>query len=256
MQLLRDGARAIGLNLTAEHLGAFESYYQELSAWNHKFNLTTVTQYEEVQLKHFLDSLTCLLALPSSGDPPARQLPDVVPLTTKEAPLLCIDVGTGAGLPGLAVKILRPTLHMTLLDASRKKTAFLQHVIAVLGLVDAEALWARAEDVGQDPVHRERYDVVLARAVADLAILVEYCLPLCRVGGRVVAQKGAEISDEAQRASHAIETLGGSLRDIKTIQLPGLRAPRSLVLIDKVDSTPLQYPRRAGMPHKQPLIVK
>jgi 16S rRNA (guanine527-N7)-methyltransferase len=253
MELLRDGARSLGLCLTSVHVRAFQTYYHELGAWNLKFNLTTVTRYEEVQIKHFLDSLTCLLALPVPGAAPSAGLPDVVPLSTAETPLLCMDVGTGAGFPGLPLKIMRPTLQMTLLESSHKKVTFLEHMVQCLELKGVEVLWARAEEAGQDAHHRERYDVVVARAVADLAVLVEYCLPLCRKGGRVIAQKGAHIGAEVESAGEAIRVLGGQLRGVKAIQLPGLREPRSLVLIDKVGPTPAKYPRRPGMPHKRPL---
>lgn len=253
MELLRDGARTLGLCLTSEHVRAFQTYYHELGIWNRKLNLTTVTQYEDVQLKHFLDSLTCLLALPVPGEVRAAGLPDVVPLTTAEAPLLCIDVGTGAGFPGLPIKIMRPSLQMTLLDSSRKKIAFLEHLIKRLDLEGVELLWTRAEEAGQDPHHRERYDVVLARAVADLAELAEYCLPLCRKGGRVIAQKGAHIEAELKTAEMAIHLLGGQCREAKAIHLPGLKEPRLLLLIDKVEATPVKYPRRPGMPRKHPL---
>ncbi len=256
MDLLREGARAFGLQLTAEHMQAFQTYHRELGAWNRKFNLTTVTAYEEVQVKHFLDSLTCLLALPVPGVQPAQELPDVIPLSTSEPPLLCIDVGTGAGFPGVAVKIMRPALQMTLLDSSRKKIAFLQHLIQCLELRGVQTLWARAEEAGQDTHHRERYDVVLARAVADLSVLVEYCLPLCRKGGCLVAQKGAEIGEELRSAEPAIHLLGGRVRDIKPVQLPGLRERRCLIVIDKAELTPAEYPRRPGMPNKRPLMAK
>jgi 16S rRNA (guanine527-N7)-methyltransferase len=257
LELLRDGARALGLCLTAEHVRAFQTYYHELGVWNSKFNLTTVTQYEHVQIKHFLDSLTCLLALPVPGAARSEAgLPDVVPLSTAEAPLLCIDVGTGAGFPGLPLKIMRPTLQMTLLESSQKKITFLEHLVQCLELKGVELLWARAEEAGQDAQHRERYDVVLARAVADLAVLVEYCLPLCRKGGCVIAQKGAQVADELHAAQAAIQVLGGQLREVKAIQLPGLRESRSLVLIDKVASTPSKYPRRPGIPHKRPLAAE
>ena len=255
MELLRDGARALGLSLTAGHVRAFQTYYQELGAWNEKFNLTTVTRYEDVQVKHFLDSLTCLLALPVPGVPCAAPLPDGVPLSTAEMPLLCMDVGTGAGFPGLPLKIMRPALQMALLDSSQKKVAFLQHMVQCLGLPGVEPLWARAEEAGQDAHHRERYDVVLARAVADLAELAEYCLPLCRKGGRVIAQKGAHIEQELEAAAPAIHLLGGQLCQAKTIRLPGLKEPRSLVLIEKVAPTPAKYPRRPGLPHKRPLTA-
>jgi 16S rRNA (guanine527-N7)-methyltransferase len=257
MELLRDGARALGLRLTSEHVRAFQTYYHELGIWNLKSNLTTVTQYEEVQVKHFLDSLTCLLALPAPGAArPAAGLPDVVPLSTAETPLLCIDVGTGAGFPGLPLKIMRPALQMTLLDSSRKKIAFLEHLVECLNLKGVELLWTRAEEAGQDAHHRERYDVVLARAVADLAVLVEYCLPLCRKGGCVIAQKGAQVEQELQSAEAAIHLLGGQLRVLKPIQLPGLKEPRSLLLLEKVEPTPAKYPRRPGMPRKRPLFAE
>lgn len=253
MELLRDGARTLGLCLTPEHVQAFQTYYHELSVWNSRFNLTTVTRYDDVQTKHFVDSLTCLLALPAEGTGCGQPLPDVVPLASKDTPLLCIDVGTGAGFPGLPVKIMRPALQMTLLEASHKKIAFLEHLIATLRLENVELVGARAEDVGQDARYRERYDLVLARAVAELSELVEYCLPLCRVGGYVVAQKGADIEVELRKAENAIHLLGGRLREVKRLQMPGLRDARSLVLVDKVESTPVKYPRRAGMPKKRPL---
>jgi len=253
MELLRDGARELGLYLTAGHVRAFQIYYRELSAWNRKFNLTTVASYRDVQLKHFLDSLTCLLALPVPGTTRDERLPDVVPLSSKETPLLCIDVGTGAGFPGLPVKIMRPALRMSLLESSRKKIVFLEHLLKCLSLEGIELLWARAEEAGQDARHRQRYDVVLARAVADLTVLVEYCLPLCRKGGCFIAQKGAEVEAEVKEAEAATNLLGGKLREVKTLHLPGLKEPRSLVLIDKVGQTPAQYPRRPGMPKKRPL---
>nr|MBC7244939.1 16S rRNA (guanine(527)-N(7))-methyltransferase RsmG [Chloroflexota bacterium] len=253
MELLRDGAHYFGLCLTAEHLRAFQIYYQELCVWNRRFNLTAVTGYEEVQLKHFLDSLTCLLAFPTQGTVYTGGIPDVVPLSMAETPLLCIDVGTGAGFPGLPLKIMRPTVHMTLLDSSRKKILFLEHLVKRLGLTTVELLWARAEEAGRDALHRERYDIVLARAVADMVVLVEYCLPLCRKGGYLIAQKGAEIEAELKAAEEATRLLGGKLREVKALQLPGLREPRSLVLVEKVAPTPPKYPRRPGMPKKCPL---
>jgi 16S rRNA (guanine527-N7)-methyltransferase len=253
MELLRDGALAFGLCLTAEHVQAFQTYYCELSTWNRKFNLTAVTRYEDVQIKHFLDSLTCLLALPVPGAESRQPLPDTVPLSSSEAPMLCMDVGTGAGFPGLPVKILRPAMQMTLLDSSRKKVAFLERVTSMLGVAGVSLLCARAEEAGQDIQQRERYDVVLSRAVADMTELVEYCLPLCRKGGRFIAQKGRDIEAEIREAQFAIGLLGGELREVKTVELPGLNQVRSLVLIDKVEQTPAKYPRRPGMPKKRPL---
>ena len=253
MDQLRDGARALGLRLTAEHVAAFRTYYRELVEWNNKFNLTAVTGYEDVQVKHFLDSLACLLAIPAPGVAPGEPLPDVVPLWTTEATRLGIDVGTGAGFPGLPLKILRPALQMTLLDSSQKKIRFLEHLVQILQLSDVDCRWGRAEELGQDLHFRERYDVVLARAVADLAELAEYCLPLCRKGGCFVASKGGDVAREIELASPAIRLLGGELREVKTYELPGLNEPRTLVLIEKVAATPAKYPRRPGMAHKRPL---
>jgi len=254
MELLREGARALGLCLSAEHVQAFQIYYRELNAWNRRFNLTAVTRCEDVQLKHFLDSLTCLVALPIPGVEHGAGLPDIVPLSGKDLPLLCVDVGSGAGFPGLPVKIMRPALQMTLLESSRKKISFLEHLVQCLGLSGVELLWARAEEVGQDAHHRERYDVVLARAVADLAVLVEYCLPLCRKGGYLIAQKGAGIDAELARSVSAIHLLGGRLAEVKFLHLPGLTEPRAMVLVEKVEQTPAKYPRRPGMPAKRPLV--
>ncbi len=253
MDQLRDGARALGLRLTAEHIAAFRTYYLKLVEWNSKFNLTAVTGYEDVQIKHFLDSLACLLAIPAPGIAVGEPLPDVVPLSTAEAPRLCIDVGTGAGFPGLPLKILRPALQMTLVDSSQKKVRFLEHLVPALGLSEVDCRWGRAEELGQDPHFRERYDIVLARAVADLAELAEYCLPLCRKGGCFIASKGADVVAEIELASAAIRLLGGELHEVKTYELPGLKDPRSLVVIEKVGVTPARYPRRPGMAHKRPL---
>ncbi len=253
MEILREGARALGLNLTAEHVRAFLIYFEELQAWNRRFNLTTVTGYEDVQVKHFLDSLTCLLAFPGASSDGPECLPDVVPLSHRDTPLLCVDVGTGAGFPGLPLKIMRPALLMTLLESSQKKVSFLKHVVGRLGLQGVEFLWARAEEVGQDPHHRERYDLVLARAVAGMAVLAEYCLPLCRKGGCFIAQKGTGIEPELAGALPAIQLLGGQVREVKQVTLPGLREPRALVLINKVHQTPVAFPRRPGMPAKRPL---
>lgn len=235
MKILFDGARRLGLTLKTEHLAAFQVYYEELIAWNEKVNLTRITDYEEVQIKHFLDSLTCLLVLP---DLPSATI---------------IDVGTGAGFPGLPLKILRPKMRLTLLESTGKKTDFLRHLVHRLGLEGVEVVWGRAEEVGRDPEHRQRYDVVLARALAELPVLVEYALPFCRVGGVFVAQKGAEVEREVERAGRALEILGGELREIKAVRLPTLDEPRHLVVIEKIALTPQKYPRRPGVPSKRPL---
>ena len=253
LQQLQAGARlSLGLCLTAEHLAAFQTYYEELTAWNERFNLTTIVGYRDVQIKHFLDSLTCLLALPQEAG--EGTLPDTVPLYTAPSALRCLDVGAGAGFPGLPLKIVRPELRLTLLEATGKKTVFLRHMVQKLGLKDVLVIHGRAEDLGHDPAHREQYDVVLARAVAQLATLAEYCLPFCAVGGRFVAQKGAAIEEELASARKAISLLGGEVQQVKAMRIAELEQERHLVSIHKKRPTPPSYPRRAGMPSKRPLI--
>ena len=241
MKLLSEGAGRLGLTLSPRCLKAFQTYYEELIAWNERFNLTAITDYEQVQVRHFLDSLSCLLSdeslAMSLGRPSTR----------------VIDVGAGAGFPGLPLKIIYPQFRLTLLEATGKKTTFLDHVVGKLDLKDVTVIKARAEELGHDARHRERYDVALARAVAELSILVEYALPFCHRNGILVAQKGAEAQAEVTAAQQAIAILGGRLRRIVTVELPGLAQPRSLVVIEKAALTPEKYPRRPGIPSKRPL---
>lgn len=252
MGKLEDGARLLGLYLSSEHLTLFQRYYEKLVQWNRRFNLTTVTGYEEVQLRHFLDSLTVLLAFPGWGqEVVGKQLPFVC----RPQPLLCLDVGAGAGFPGVPLKIVCPELRLTLLEATRKKVEFLLHLVDQLGLKDVEVVWDRAEALGQNLHYRERYDVVVARAVAELPVLVELCLPFCRLGGRLIAQKGPEAGREVEQAAVAMERLGGALREVKEVTATGQRGERFLVVIDKVASTPAAYPRRPGIPAKRPLLA-
>lgn len=250
MELLREGARVWGLTLDAQRLAAFETYYRELAAWNRRINLTAISDYAEVQCRHFLDSLSCLIAFPRREEP--ESIPDTVPLQL-QARQLCIDVGSGAGFPGLPVKIMLPQVSMTLLEAAAKKTVFLRHMVETLHLDDVEVATGRAEDVAHEEAHRAKYDVVLARAVAAMPTLVEYCLPFCRVGGRVIAQKGPDVDEEVASARHAIEVLGGELWAVKTLEVPGVPGRRSLVVLRKVRETPPEYPRRVGVPSKRPL---
>jgi 16S rRNA (guanine527-N7)-methyltransferase len=237
MELLQAGAREWVLELTSEQVEAFELYYRQLLAWNQRINLTTITGYEEVQLKHFLDSLSCLQVL------------DNVPADVK-----CIDIGAGAGFPGLPLKIVRPQMRVTLLESTGKKTLFLEHLVQELALGGVDVVKVRAEELGRHPDHREASHVALARAVARLPVLVEYALPLVEVGGVFVAQKGDEVKDEVEAASTAIELLGGRLREVITVALPRSDVARHLVVIEKATPTPERYPRRPGMPAKRPLL--
>jgi 16S rRNA (guanine527-N7)-methyltransferase len=232
-KILAPTAAAWGLALTPAQLDQFAIYLAELQDWNARLNLTAIADAEGIVTRHFLDSLRCAL---SWGEAPAN----------------LIDIGTGAGFPGLPLKILRPALRLTLVESIGKKAAFLRHIAARLNLADVEVLVDRAEAAGRDPARREQYDVAVARAVAELRVLAEYCLPLCRVGGRFLAPKGAQLEAEVAAARPAIAALGGRLVAIEPVELLGAE-PRSLVVIDKVAPTPPQYPRAIGVPAKRPL---
>ena len=257
MQILEDGARRFGISLSSEHLQKFERYYQELMTWNERFNLTAITGREAVQLRHFLDSLTCLLAVPPGSTPSESRksgIPDTVPLQVSDAALRLADLGTGAGFPGIPLKLMLGEAELTLVESTRKKVEFLRHIVKVLELKDVEVVRARAEALGQEPEHRDRYDVVTARAVAHMAVLAEYCLPFCRIRGRMIAPKGAGAHQEVEEAVEAIEMLGGELVAIKPIALPGLDREQYLVVVEKTAPTPTDYPRRTGIPSKRPLL--
>jgi len=224
-----------GIRLTAQQTAALTVYEQELLRWNAHTNLTAIREEEKIRTKHFLDSLTCLIAL--------RELP----------PTRLIDIGTGAGFPGIPLKIILPSLRLTLVESVGKKADFCRHVVQVLGLSGVEVLNLRAEEVGQMAEHRQQYDWAAARAVANLPVLAEYLLPLVRIGGRALAQKGESGPAEAHSAEHAFNLLGGRLRQVVPVTLPGVADERYLVIIEKVAATPPQYPRRVGIPAKRPL---
>ena len=237
MEKLFTGAKKLGLELNLRQIEQFRTYYQELIDWNQRVNLTRITDYEEVQIKHFLDSLMVVLAL--------RQPAGGVSL---------IDVGTGAGMPGIPLKILLPDIKLVLLDATAKKAAFLHHLKHKLGLEDVGIVVGRAEDIAREAQHREKFDIVLSRAVASLPTLVELTLPFCAVGGSFIAQKKGVIDREIIQATRAIGLMGGNLREVKRVHLEGFTNERQLIIIDKVLSTPHQYPRRSGIPAKRPLL--
>jgi 16S rRNA (guanine527-N7)-methyltransferase len=229
------GRETIGIDLTAEQRRVFERYRTELIDWNQRINLTAITQPDEINLRHFLDSLSVLKALS-------------LPFGAK-----IIDVGTGAGMPGLPLRIVRPDLQLTLLEATGKKTAFLKHVVHVLGIDDVQIVTARAEDAGQQPAHRQQYDVALARALARLPTLVEYLLPFCKIGGACVAMKGGTAADELKDAEAAIHTLGGQFDHVTRVDLPGVAEAHYLIVLAKIMPTPAAYPRQPGVPAKKPL---
>jgi 16S rRNA (guanine527-N7)-methyltransferase len=234
-KIQQDAFNLLGIRLSARQISAFQRYEAELLDWNARHNLTAIRDTEGIRTKHFLDSLTCMLAW--------RETP----------PNSLIDIGTGAGFPGIPLKIMQPALALTLVESVGKKAEFCRHVAATLGLDRVEVLQMRAEEVGLLPKHRERYDWAVARAVANLPILVEYLLPLVRVGGSILAQKGDSGPVETHAAEKAIRMLGGRLRQLVKVSLPGVAEDRYLVIIDKVAATPPNYPRRVGIPSKKPL---
>lgn len=233
-RLRERAADLFGISLSDTQLQQLAQYMAAMLDWNtNRANLTSIIDPDGVEVRHILDSLSLLLL----------DIPEGARL---------IDVGTGAGLPGLAVQILRPDLRVSLLESVGKKTAFLQHIIAQLGY-STEVITSRAEDAGQDSHYRERFDVAVARSVAYLPALMEYLLPFCVVGGLAVAMKGPAPRQEVDDAATAIAELGGKLRDVLTIDLPDVEQEHTLIVVEKIKRTPKSYPRRAGTPTKHPI---
>jgi 16S rRNA (guanine527-N7)-methyltransferase len=239
MEKLIEGAGKLGIEFNARQVKQFELYYQELIEWNRRVNLTAITDYSSVQVKHFLDSLTVTLALSAEE------------LTNPDFKIA--DIGTGAGFPGVPLKILFPQPRLVLLEPTTKKITFLQHIVSKLELENVEVLNGRAEEAAHLPLYREQFALVLSRAVALLPTLVELTLPFCRVGGRFIAQKKGEVEQEVNRAKEAIAVLGGKLDQIKKIELDEFNDARYLVIIDKIRPTPGKYPRRPGLPRRRPI---
>lgn len=234
-QFQREVKEITGYQLSPPQLAAFKRYEQELLDWNSRFNLTAIRDVEGIRKKHFLDSLTCLLVWRES---PSGRL---------------VDIGTGAGFPGIPLKIVLPQLRLTLVESVGKKVTFCQHVVDALKLKKVTVLQSRAEELGQNKDHRECYDWAVARAVANLPVLAEYLLPLVKVGGGMLAQKGESAVAETHTAERAIRVLGGQLRQVKKVELPGVAEDRYLVVVDKKAPTPPGYPRRVGLPAKRPI---
>ncbi len=234
-------AKQAGIELTKDQIGKFLLFLQELKEWNRKFNLTAINDEEEILVKHFIDSLSCLLGVPSKISQNIRKI---------------IDIGSGAGFPGIPLKIYQPRFDITLLEATRKKVEFMRYVSCRLGFESSlKVIHGRAEEYGRNGEYREKYDLAVSRAVSNLAILAEYCLPFVKIGGIFISQKGREIKGELQKAGKAIEVLGGRVREVIPYKLP-LREgelERNLVVIDKMEKTPEDYPRRTGVVAKRPI---
>ncbi len=233
-EIIVSAAGSMGILLSEAQASQLSRYSGLLQEWNERFNLTGIIDDEGILRRHFCDSLTALAAIPAH----ATSL---------------IDVGTGAGFPGIVLKIARPDLNVTLMDSTGKKITFCQTVIDTLQLMGIRALKERADEAALHPAHREQYDVVTARAVAAMNTLSEYLLPFARLGGMVLALKGADADNELNTARGAIRVLGGQLNRVQRVSLPGLPDARALIVLDKLTLTPMKYPRQTGLPRSQPL---
>ena len=225
----------LGIRLTDVQKRQFDRYYELLIEWNRVMNLTGITEYDEVNLKHFTDSLT------------------IVRIKEMKNVSTMIDVGTGAGFPGIPIKIAFPHIKVTLLDSLNKRIKFLDQIVEELGLDDVVTLHGRAEDYAKKDEYREKFDLCASRAVANLSTLSEYCLPFIKKGGCFVSYKSADSDEEIKMSGKALDILGGKIEKIDKFMLPGSDMGRALVMIEKVKNTPRKYPRKAGVPSKEPL---
>ena len=234
-QILEQKLGELGIKQDQNQLERFHKFYQLLIEWNKVMNLTGITEYEDVVEKHFVDSLSIIKAI------------DLSRIHT------VIDVGTGAGFPGIPLKIAFPHLRVVLLDSLNKRIKFLDEVISQLGLTEIRTIHGRAEEYARKEEYREQFDLCVSRAVANLSTLSEYCLPYIQVGGMFVPYKSGEIDDEVEQSKKAVRILGGNIKDVMKFELPGTDIHRSFVLIHKEQHTQKKYPRKAGMPGKEPL---
>jgi len=234
-QALLEGAAELGLPISEAELHAYRAHLHLLLEHNRAASLTTITDPAEIAIKHFLDSLICL------------QIRDIAPDET------VADIGSGAGFPGLVLAVARPAAHYTLIEATKKRAAFLQRAVTNLSLPNVTIIPGRAEAIGRRPDLRESYDLVLSRAVAPLPVLLEYSLPLTRLGGHFLAYKGPAGDEELQQSGDALETLGGRIAHVHRVDLPRAMGRRTLIEVEKFAPTPSRYPRRPGIPAKRPL---
>lgn len=234
-QILEQKLGELGIKQDQNQLERFHKFYQLLIEWNKVMNLTGITEYEDVVEKHFVDSLSIIKAIDLSG------------IHT------VIDVGTGAGFPGIPLKIAFPHLRVVLLDSLNKRIKFLDEVISQLGLTEIRTIHGRAEEYARKEEYREQFDLCVSRAVANLSTLSEYCLPYIQVGGMFIPYKSGEIDDEVEESKKAVRILGGNIKEVMKFELPGTDIHRSFVLIHKEQHTQKKYPRKAGIPAKEPL---
>lgn len=225
----------LDIRYTNEMLEQFQKYYDILIEWNKVMNLTGITEYDEVISKHFIDSLSIVKAIDMN------QISNL------------IDIGTGAGFPGIPIKIVFPHVKVTLLDSLNKRVKFLDAVIKEVEIKDINAVHGRAEELAKQKNYREKYELCVSRAVANLASLSEYCLPFVNVGGNFISYKSGDIEDELHTSKNAIKILGGKIIEVNKFQLPATDITRSLVIVNKIKKTDSKFPRRAGIPTKEPL---
>ena len=235
LEILEKGCEELGITLNDTQKTQFIQFYEYLVEKNKVMNLTGITEFDEVLVKHFLDSLCCVKAV------------DMGKIKT------VMDIGTGAGFPGVPLKIAFPEVEACLLDSLNKRVRFLEETFALLGLEGISAIHGRAEEYAKNKAYREKYDLCVSRAVSNLATLSEYCLPYVKTGGTFISYKSGTVQEEAEEAEKAINILGGQVKDITYFKLPDSEIDRSLVIINKKKSTPGKYPRKAGTPLKEPL---
>lgn len=233
LEVLKNSTKEFGIELENDKLQKFENYKELLKEWNNKFNLTAILDDTDIAIKHFADSLSIGKYIKKDG-------------------ASLIDVGTGAGFPGIPLKIVKDDIDVVLLDSLEKRTKFLNQVIQDLSLNKIRTIHGRAEDFGVNSEYREKFDYVTARAVANLPVLLEYCLPFAKVGGIFIAMKGNNI-EELKMTQNALKKLGGEIIDVKEFSLPNSEYKRNIILVKKIKNTPKGYPRKAGKPSKMPL---
>ena len=236
-KLMNEGLEGLSLTLSEKQKEQFYQYYELLIEWNKVMNLTAITELDEVVTKHFVDSLLLLKVVPELDTQACK----------------CIDVGTGAGFPGIPLKIAFPNLKMTLLDSLNKRVGFLNEVIKQLGLEEIQAVHGRAEDYGRDGAYREQFDFCVSRAVANMSTLSEYCIPFVAKGGLFVPYKSGKVEEEVKQAESAVRKLGGEMGEVITHILPGTDVERTFIPVKKVGVTAKKFPRKAGLPSKEPL---
>lgn len=232
--MLSEGAAAFSVGIGTEQTARLMKYKELLLEWNTKINLTTIEEDRDIIIKHFIDSLSILPYLRNAGEK-------------------LVDVGTGGGFPGIPVKIVYESTKVLLLDSLDKRINFLKTVIGGLGLEGIDTMHARAEEAGANPVYRESFDVSVARAVANLPVLLEYCLPLVKTGGIFIAMKGSS-TEELEASKKALELLGGRIEEVRELTLPFSDIKRNIIIVRKLRQTPTKYPRKPGKPAKEPLI--